>query len=323
MGDLVRDGVSGLMASGIVVRLLEIGNPTDPHSSFSKDCAKPGSNTIRISAFDTPNFTRFGLEQKDFDDGVWRDKIDEELPSPHLVSPEWVAEKIEEAGGDWTDPFIVSRVLAIFPEDSQLSLIKQFDLQASLDRELDDTGTPVEISCDVARAELGDDTTIGIRRGWKYRKLDGGKGWSVTETAGRLIDAYERNGASRVKVDDDGVGGGVVDILREQRYPVVSLRGGSTANQDRRFINARTEWHWNVRTLLSDGKLDIDPRDEDLIQQLGQLRTRGFDSQGRMRAEKKEDYKKRVGRSPDDADCCIYAFAEPRSGQTKHGPRIR
>ena len=35
------------------------------------------------------------------------------------------------------------------------------------------------------------------------------------------------------------------------------------------FVNARSEWFWNLRKCFEDGEIHIDPDDEELAKQLG------------------------------------------------------
>src|SRR5262249_50646982 len=95
------------ITTGADCRILAIGNPDDPNTEFGKVC-NPGSgwNTIRISGFDTPNFT------------------DEPFPDalrPLMLSPEWVEDKRLRWGE--TSPRYIAKVLGEFPEIGDDTLI--------------------------------------------------------------------------------------------------------------------------------------------------------------------------------------------------------
>ncbi|MER6813578.1 hypothetical protein ABT299_30285 [Spirillospora sp. NPDC000708] len=88
-------------------RILAIGNPGDPNTEFGNVC-KPGSGwiVIRISGFDTPNFTG------------------EEVPdavSALMLSPEWVEDKRLRWGE--TSPRYVAKCLGEFPEIGDDTLV--------------------------------------------------------------------------------------------------------------------------------------------------------------------------------------------------------
>jgi hypothetical protein len=128
-------------------------------------------------------------------------------------------------------------------------------------------------------------------------------------TTGEVIRALRTHDAVIAKVDDVGVGGGVVDRLREQRHPAVGLNGGQRPRDRQRFVNARAEWYWGLRERFEHGEIDIDPADEVLAEQLCSIRYK-LDSAGRIQIESKEEMRPRGIASPDRADALALAFAE-------------
>jgi len=116
----IFEAIDSILSSGHG-RLLMIGNPTDPSSEFARSFKRSYNKKIKISAYDTPNFTHFGITEKEIADGSWKERVgDSDLPCPHLINPEWV-EKRYQLGPD--SPFYISRVLAEFPDTSQHTLI--------------------------------------------------------------------------------------------------------------------------------------------------------------------------------------------------------
>lgn len=272
-------------------RMLAIGNPTDPGTEFGEVC-KPGSgwNVIEVSAFDTPNFTG--------------EPIPDALQSL-LISPDWVDDKRRRWGED--SPLWASRVLGRFPDVSENTLIHPAWIQAAQDRDL----TPVEpstLGVDVAR--FGPDTTvIAHRRGPWVRIIDTMGQSATTTTAGHVARIQADHSYPVAHVDGVGLGGGVVDILAEAGLPVEDLQSGAGATDPGRFKNARAEWYWSLRTLFQDGRIDIDPHDDDLAAQLAAIRYE-LDSKGRIVIESKDDMKARGVSSPDRADALMFAFAD-------------
>lgn len=307
----IRAAADGILSAGHTARLLEIGNPTDPSSAFAGKFTLEHVNRQTISAFSTPNFTQFGIKREHIETGEWRAMVQGELiPAPYLINPEWVEEKWIESGRRWDDPFIQSRILGEFPaEDADavftLSLVEEAlaaepKLKATSHRDL---------ACDVAR--YGDDeTVIGFREGMHYRELESYRGKGTAETANRLIHHARQLKIHRIKVDDDGVGGGVVDSLQEKLrgkgIQVIRMINGG-ASSDERFKNNRAKWHWDLRTLMLNKEVSIDaPVTTDLCA----VRIKRYDERGRMILKSKDELKKELGRSPDHGDCVIYAFAE-------------
>ena len=278
-------------------RILAIGNPTDPGTEFGAVC-QPGSgwNVIRVSAFDTPNFTG------------------ETVPytlAPLLISPDWVDDKRRRWGEQ--SPLWKSRVLGEFPEVSEATLIRPSWIQAAQDRSLEPAGEST-LGVDVAR--FGPDTTvIAHRRGPRVRIVDT-LGYSPTTTTAGHVAAYQASHEYPVAhVDGVGVGGGVVDILAEHGMPVADLQSGAAASDTSRFRNARAEWYWHLRDLFQDGRIDIDPADDDLATQLAQIRY-DLDSRGRILIESKDDMAARGVSSPDRADALMLAYAHTASRRT-------
>jgi hypothetical protein len=271
-------------------RILSIGNPDVPDSHFAKVCM-PGSgwNVIRISAFDTPNFT------------------DEAVPDelhPMLVSREWVEDARKRWGED--SPLFISKVLGEFPPVSSSTLIPASWSVAAQQRSLAPVGWGA-FGVDVAR--FGSDRSIlYLRRGDHVRLLRDWTHTATTETTGIVVSEARVHFPAEIRVDGVGVGGGVVDQLAEQGFPVCDLQSGARAVDSEHFINARAEWHWGLRGRLEAGEIDIDPLDDELASQLGSLRY-GFDSRGRIKIESKDDMRKRGMPSPDRADALMLAFA--------------
>jgi hypothetical protein len=272
-------------------RLLAIGNPDDPTSAFAKVCApNSGWHVIGISAFETPNFT------------------EEEVPDalrPLLISATWVAERRHRWGEG--SPLWTAKVLGEFPDRSDDSLIPLSWVEQARARVL----TPDEdavLGVDVARAGTSE-TVIILRRGPVARCVHARTGHDTMRTTGEVIRALSVHLASLASVDDVGVGGGVVDRLREQHKPVVGLNGGARPRDRQRFANARAEWYWGLRELFERGEIDIDPGDEVLAEQLCSIQYK-VDSAGRIQIESKEEMRARGIASPDRADALALAFAD-------------
>ena len=273
-------------------RILAIGNPDDPNTQFGEVC-KPGSgwNVLQISSFDTPNLSG--------------EHVPEPL-RPLLPSVEWV----EDARRRWGEesPVYQSKVLGEFPEAGENTLIPATWIKQAQDRDLD-YGWPATLGVDVAR--FGTDRTVIYRRnGGKVRLYSDRQGDATTATTGLVVHALGETGAGIVHVDGVGVGGGVVDQLREQGRPVADMQAGQAAVESTKFINARAEWYWDLRTRFEDGEVDLDPLDDDLAAQLGAIRFE-YDSRGRIKIESKDDMAKRGMPPPAHAGAVMLAFAHP------------
>jgi len=301
----INEGIDALLTSDGAHRL-DIGNPTDPLSDFAKMFTADGVVKFTISAFDTPNFTAFGITEADIADGSWRAKIGvSPLPYPALITPEWVADKHHRWGP--TNPIYLARVKAEFPSGGRDNLITMAMLEAAQRRELVPS-EPVVLGVDVAR--YGDDQcAIYCRRGPVVRLVKRFGKSDTMETTGKVVIAAAETKATRACVDVVGLGAGVVDRLREIKptFSIVEANAGGAAVDNEVNLNARADWYMSLRERFESGDIDIDPADDDLAAELVEIRWKP-DSRGRNTIEPKDEMKRRLGRSPDSADAVAMAF---------------
>ena len=132
----------------------------------------------------------------------------------------------------------------------------------------------------------------------------------LMEVAGQVALQIERLRPDQVFIDVTGIGGGVVDRLRERGFKrVVGVNFGSVPAERDRYANKRAEMWARLRDWLGEpGGADI-PDDDSLHAQLCAVGAT-FDSNSALVLEKKEDIRARLGFSPDAADALALTFAE-------------
>lgn len=293
------DGVEAIVTSD-ASRVLAIGNPTDPSSRFAEVCnPTSGWHNLKISGMESPNFT------------------DEHVPDyirPLLLSPMWVEER-KAAWGEGSSLY-QSRVLGEFPSDTEDGVIPYSWIQACM-RDEEEQGTPIELGVDVGAG--GDETVIRERRGkhagrsWRKRTPDSAQAVNL------VLHAIHETGATRVKVDSIGIGWGIVGRLRELRSEgkhsarIAAINVGERSRRADRFPRLRDELWWEIgRELSRTGGWNLSAIDDETVAQLTAPRYE-IDSSGRVDVEAKEKTRKRLSRSPDDADALILAFTRPRT----------
>jgi hypothetical protein len=273
-------------------RVLAIGNPTDPASTFAEVCA-PGSgwNTIKVSAFDTPAFTG--------------ERVSSDLLAM-LPSRTWVEERAKRWGVESSR--YIARVLGEFPDQADDGLISRRWIAAARERDLsgEAVADPGMLAFDIGRT--GDETVGYLVRGGMARLAHAAHGQDLMRTTGAIVRliGHRRDGAARVVVDATGLGFGVVDRLREQGIGVLAFQGAERAWRPTRFLNRRAETYWRLREEFQAGRIDLDPDDDELAKQLAQIRWHE-NSKGQVVIESKESMRRRGVTSPDRADALAMA----------------
>ncbi len=226
---------------------------------------------IGISAYDTPNVQE---EREDVKPGMT------------------TLQDIEERRKEWGEenPMYKASVLGEFPEaleDTLISLKPVTEAVARWTATSADSDLPCYMGVDVAR--FGSDKTVFcLRRGNRVEQL-----WQLIQAdtmqvVGRVVDLVRERQVQAVFVDAVGVGGGVVDRLRELGQPVVEVQVGSRSRNPERFLNKRSEVFWALRRRFLDGEIAI-PNDAELIGQVVGLRY-DFTSSGLVQIEDKGPY---------------------------------
>ena len=161
---------------------------------------------------------------------------------------------------------------------------------------------------DVAR--FGDDqNVVAIRQGRKVRPLIKWRGLDTMTTASKIVEIYREVEPDMLFVDGGGVGGGVVDRLRQLLPPdkITEVNFGSSATDSSKYFNKRAEMWGDMRDSIKAG-MEL-PDDLELMQELPSLEY-GFSAKQQIQLEKKEDLKKRGLASPDCADALALTFAQ-------------
>src|SRR5262249_25566753 len=133
-----------------------------------------------------------------------------------------------------------------------------------------------------------------------------------------------------LRVDDDGVGGGVTDILLAKGYSAQAVRAGTVACASDDYPNRRSELWFHSPSLAREGKLSLARLPRDVLAKLRQQAMAPLwkqDSKGRRVVESRAETKKRLGRSPDEMDAVNLALAPShwfvyRSVQTPPSPNL-
>lgn len=303
----IMEAIDGVLSSEHAHKL-EIGNPTDPNSPFADSFKFDDVKKFTLSAYDTPNFTAFGIKEKHIADGSWKKRVgNHSMPYSALVTPAWVAARYKRWGP--TSPMYRVRVLGEFPVEGENTLIPMSWLEAAKQRKLK-PDYPHHLGVDVARFG-SDETVIYERKGNVLRKYAGFSKTDTVQTYDEVIKALKATGADTVKVDGVGIGGAVVDMLKAGGYPVQDINNSEKAVADEDYYNVRAESYWQFRERFEKGEIDIGPDDEQLVSELSSIQYQ-FDNKNRIQIEKKEHMKSRGLPSPNNADAAVLAMFDPK-----------
>ena len=198
--------------------------------------------------------------------------------------------------------------------EEELKLISFEAAQKALDAEvMQSEQLPLIVGVDPAR--FGDDkTAIAFRRGRQIFGLRRLAHLSVCEVANVVTNIIKEHRPERIFLDVGGLGAGVYDILADRGFNniVRAVNFGERAIKPEIYVNRRAEMWDSVRQWLTSA-LPVSIVDAEDIREDLTAPKKEYDKLGRLQLEKKEDIKKRIGRSTDIGDAVALTFAEPVS----------
>ena len=291
----IHHAIEGVLSGG--GKWYKIGNPTEPSGHFFDCFRSPFWHTLHVSSWEHPNV------------------VQGKIIIPGAVTREWCESRREEWGEE--SPLYQARVLGEFPDEGEDTLIRLSWVERAFNGVVAfGSGGAVDhpvasddrtLTCDVARYGQ-DETVIGLRTGNHYKELCRYNGKDLMQTCGHIVRYKKEFSPDTIVVDDDGLGGGVTDRLREQGISVTAFRGGEKPTTGE-FINKRAETWWAMREAFRLGDITIEAPDPDGMKYQLTAPKYSYDSKGRIRLESKDDMKKRGVKSPDRADALAMSFA--------------
>ena len=169
-----------------------------------------------------------------------------------------------------------------------------------------DETAPIIVGVDPARFGA-DATVIAIRQGRDIVAIKRYRGDDTMTVVGHVIDAIEEYKPALVVIDEGGLGAGIVDRLKEQRYKIKGINFGSKSKNPIMYGNKRAEIWGAMREWLKSASIPSDRfLKSDLISPMMKP-----DSKGTIFLESKKDMKARGLASPDAADAIAVTFAFP------------
>lgn len=326
------DALSGSLA-GVNVHVLLLGNATlgaeDDH--FFVRSFRPGSGFRRIRISSLPE------SEAPLDDDPTGADLKFYAPS-WLVDPKW----IEKQRNEWTttSPLWWAYVLGWFPAASLESrFVTRPMLVGALAGEsaLEDPGTADARHLGVDISRQGSDDCVAVL--WINGVVSARHVWHLPDlmaTSGVIVELMHDWGvdgeeipARNVHVDAVGMGGGVVDRLRQLGYWVDAVDVGGEARYDWKwltgqtlFANRKAELHWIARRLLEERRAAIPEKYAEIWKQAVWTRYAFAERAGGTKVsihpeDGKDGLRARYGRSPDDWDATLLGLS--RGGSPRPG----
>jgi hypothetical protein len=212
---------------------------------------------------------------------------------------------IEEYGPDSAQAYV--EVYGQFPNAGDDQFISVQIVDAAMEREkYKDDSAPIIVGVDPARFGA-DNTVIAVRQGRDIVAIKRYKGDDTMTVVGHVIEAIEEYKPALVVIDEGGLGAGIVDRLKEQRYKIKGVNFGNKAKNPIMYGNMRAQMWGDMREWLKTASI---PNDRYLKTDLISPNMKP-DSKGTIFLESKKDMKSRGLASPDAADAIAVTFAFP------------
>ncbi len=236
------------------------------------------------------------------------------------VNIEQIAKDVADHGED--SDYVRIRWRGVFPRAGECQLIPSDLVAASASTQRTPhylPTDPVIIGVDVARFGK-DESTIYTRKGRDCRTIPAKvfRGLDNMQLAAQLaahLAWLEQAGAPADAVFiDEGAGGGVIDRMRQLGHKVIAINFGGTGDAvDGILVRNKAAEMW-VRARAWLGSL-VDggclPYNDPVLTAQLESRQYGYDKDGRIVLESKDDMARRGVGSPDRADGFVLTFAQP------------
>ena len=293
--------------SGGDVRWLNLGNPISKSDDSHQLASEPGATLITISGLNHPNV----ITGRNLIPGaVTREWVDERVPQwcERVADPKEADFEWPVGSGDlWkAGPLAQTSILGIPPDIEDDAVVSYAVYHGATRRNPDAcTDSRLRWGLDVARG-VNDFNSLWLNEKGVARRLAAWQSLDTTVSEERVKALLEPYGGKSIpgRVDATGIGGPVADHLRADGYDVTDVHNGAPAKTEERYKNLGTEAYFDAAEWLKENRIEEDGGGQvgdDLTRRKYEY-ARGKGGAGVYQLESKDEFKKRVKRSPDDGD---------------------
>lgn len=189
-------------------------------------------------------------------------------------------------------------------DDSEDKLINYDAILAAFENETAVLGD-MYITADIARYGK-DKTVIMLWNGLRVQQIVTMDVNSITEAANKIKELQLRYSIplANICVDEDGIGGGVKDILRCKGFV-----NNSKPLKGENYANLKTQCYYTLADRVNKSMIYIQTENIQIqnliVQELEQVRRKNFDKDGKLQLIGKDEVKTSIGRSPDYSDALM------------------
>ena len=163
------------------------------------------------------------------------------------------------------------------------------------------------ISADIARFG-GDKTVICLWYGLRIEKIITIDRGPLTEVINLINKLSNDHGVpmNSIVIDDDGVGGGVTDVLNSKAF-VNNSSPIKTENGKQNYSNLKSQCYFELAQKINEDKIYIADESfkSEIIEEIQMIKVKGIYKDNKLSIFSKEDIKKILGRSPDYSDAIM------------------
>lgn len=217
---------------------------------------------------------------------------------------------IKEFGEDSDEARV--EVYGKFPNQATKQFISNSVVADAVERQVAaDPGSPLLLGVDVARSGR-DKTVLAFRKGRDARTIP----WiklqcdDTVKIANLVAEVAQKHKVDAIFVDGNGVGGGVVDMLKSWKFRVIEVQAGASPNDANKYLNKRAEMWGLMKEWLAIGA--IPNNSSNLRADLVGPEYDYHPVTNKIVLESKEHMRDKRGMaSPDEGDALAMTFAQP------------